>query len=297
MNIRENYNIKDQIYFKIDSIVNKYTEVDSIDKIRYLIMNNDKYVIIGDGSNVYFNQRYDGLVIKNKFSFINRYDAYDQSKGIIDEEYGYFIVGSGTILMDFIKHIAGLGYDLSSMAGIPGTVGGAVYGNAGAYGVEIKDVLECAYLMDNNGDTFKYDNKQMKFDYRHSILKENGFFVTSCILKIRKNGDPNIINNRISEIIRIREKKLPPKELSCAGSFFKNIKLGDSKFPIAKLLDDIGAKGMSSGDICIYENHANILVNKGNGTATDIENLINQISEIIFGRFGLVLEVEVQYIN
>jgi UDP-N-acetylmuramate dehydrogenase len=297
MEVHKDYNIKDHTFFKIDSIVKTYVETDKIDSIRHLMMNSDKYVIIGEGSNVYFNKAYDGTVIKNKFSFINRYDAYDQNKGSLDEDYGYFVVGSGTILMDLITHIADLGYDLSSMAGIPGTVGGAIYGNAGAYGVEMKDVCECVYVMDDNGETQKYDNEQMKFDYRHSALKENKLFAISCILKIGRCRDIDIIKEKINNIIKIREGKLPPKELSCAGSFFKNIKLGKSKLPIAKLLDEIGVKGMSSGDICVYENHSNIIINKGNGTADDVEALITRISEIIFTKFGIVLEVEVQHIK
>ncbi len=296
MEIHHNFNIKNKIYFRIGGIVKSYIETNKLEDIRNLIMTNEKYVIIGEGSNIYFDQTYEGIVIKNCFSFIQQCDVYSQN-GIIDNNYGYFMVGSGTILMDFIEYVANMGYDLSNMAGIPGTIGGAIYGNAGAYGVEMKDICECAYLMDNTGYVHKYDNNEMKFGYRDSIIKKNKFFITSCILKIRKYNSPEQINDKIKEIINIRSTKLPPKNLPCAGSFFKNIMFGEFKIPVAKLLDDIGTKNMSSGDICVYENHSNVLVNKGNGTASDIQNLIHRIEELIFEKFGIYLDIEVQYIT
>ncbi len=245
------------------------------------------YVLIGGGSNLLISDNgYDGLIIKLSICGLKLLDPVT------------IHCGAGEDLMALVNYsvdnnLTGLEF----ASGIWGTVGGAIYGNAGAYGGEIKDVLTGITLVDRQGNVKQVNREYCRFAYRDSYLKVTKEVVVDCTLRLQ-TGDKQEIRNRINEIIAIRKTKHPD---SCsAGSFFKNIPDPTQpygKLPAGKLLEEIGSKTMSVGGAKVYEKHANIIINGGNATSQDIRDLADILKQKVFERFGIMLEEEVQQIG
>lgn len=273
-----------------------FIEIDKLDdlvKIIQLCINeNIKFKVIGDGTNIFFSDDgYDGIIIHNLCSFIEKVFFYG-----MNDNYGMFVVGSGTKLSYFIDYMAEIGFDCSKLSGIPGTIGGAVCGNAGAYGVEMKDFVSAGSIIESNGNIKFITNKDFLFSYRNSIIKSNNFVILSLIVKIPK-GDHSLIKKNIIKIIEIRNSKLP-NNMPSIGSFFKNINLNGTKIPVGWLLDQVGAKNISYGEISTYSKHANIIVNKNkNGTSNEINIFVDILKQKVFNRYGILLEEEVEFIK
>src|SRR3990167_9466549 len=216
-------------------------------------------------------------------------------------------IKSGTILQDLVNFANQNGLaGLEKMTGIPGTVGGAVYGNAGAYDQTISD-----YIVEVKSLTGIQLKNNCHFDYQYSIFKQNH----SPILEIKfslKPADSKELKKIAKETISARLEKYPPG-IKCPGSFFKNIlattlskkilsHIPDEKIPYGKvsvgyLLEEVGAKGDHLGEIEITSYHANLFINKGSGTAKDFYNLANKYFLKVRREFGIDLEPEVQLIN
>ena len=257
------------------------------------------YQIIGGGSNVVFPDEFlNRLIIK-----INNKDfKIIRNKAIID---------AGAPLFLSIKKMinAGLG-GLETLSGIPGTIGGAIVGNAGAYGHSISEVIEKAQIY-NGKKVLWLKNKDCDFRYRESIFKRRRDFVILKVVFNLKKGDKKELQKTSKEIVIERLKKYPTG-LKCAGSFFKNLvvkeikpeilklidknKIIEEKVPTGYLLEEVGAKGMKIGDIAVADYHANLLVNRGNGKASDIKKLAKILKEKVEKRFGIILEEEVRYL-
>ncbi len=263
------------------------------------------WYVIGEGSNLIVADRgYPGFVIRNHIEkFVRR---------------GHSVtVGAGNNLLDFVRKLNSLGLrGIERMAGIPGTVGGAIYGSAGAYGNEIKDVLVKVRLFD--GKQFRNFNKsQCRFGYRESIFKKHkDWVVTEATLRLGTGSKKEL--QRISrEIIKLRTKKYPPG-LRCPGSFFKNIKLSDirpvsrrraflkklnrskiiyGKVPTGYLLETAGARGMRAGSILVAKHHANLIYNPGKGRASDVWKLAQKLKRLVKNKFGITIQEEVQYLG
>lgn len=172
--------------------------------------------------------------------------------------------------------------------GIPGTVGGGVYMNAGAYGGEIKDICESVDVMDAEGNCKTLSAEEMQFSYRHSRLEEDGGVVVSAVFKL--NPKPcEEVRARMQELIGKR-KTSQPLDLPSAGSAFKRPVGGYA----AALIDDAGLKGFRVGDAAVSEKHAGFAVNLGNATAEDVKSLLRQVSNIVFEKSGIRLEPEVR---
>ena len=172
--------------------------------------------------------------------------------------------------------------------GIPGTVGGGVYMNAGAYGGEICNVCEVVEIMDRNGNLRMIPRKEMEFSYRHSALEETGEIVISVVFTLTK-GDPETIRAKMKELIGKRSAS-QPLDLPSAGSAFKRPVGGYA----AALIDDAGLKGYQVGGAAISEKHAGFAVNLGGATAEDVQNLLKQVSDKVFEKSGIRLEPEVR---
>lgn len=261
------------------------------------------WFVIGSGSNIVASDSgYEGLIIK-----INIQDFKISG--------GKVIVGGGNNLLAFIKRINGLGFSgMEKMAGIPGTVAGAIYGNAGAYGEEIKDNIVRVRIFD--GKKFKWiSKKECKFGYRNSYFKKNKkWIIVRAEFKFKK-GDPKKLDQISRGIMRLREKKYR-RGILCPGSFFKNIVLKDldkmklkrilgkideskinhGKLPSGYLLEEVGAKGMRFGNIYVSKNHGNLIFNNGGGRASDIKKLADILRDKVRKKFGILLEEEVQYL-
>ena len=176
---------------------------------------------------------------------------------------------------------------LEAMAGIPGTLGGAIRMNAGAYGSEMKDVVVCSKCMDLDGNIQQVDFAEHQFSYRRSAFEENGLILLETSLKL-KIGEKQEIQNKMQEYKNLRKQK-QPLEFPNAGSIFK--RKGD--ILIAKLIDECGLKGYCVGDAQVSTKHSGFIINRGNATAKDVLNLIDVIGQNVKQKFDVDVALEI----
>ena len=172
--------------------------------------------------------------------------------------------------------------------GIPGTVGGGVYMNAGAYGGEMKDVVETVEVMDPMGNIRYLSRGEMAFSYRHSRLEESGEIVISAIFRLQ-SAEPEEIRAKMKEL-QAKRSVSQPLDLPSAGSAFKRPAQGYA----AALIDQSGLKGYRVGGAAISTKHAGFAVNMGGATAEDVKQLLQQVSDIVYEKNGIRLEPEVR---
>ncbi len=285
--------------------------LDGIKKWKELIFslseNQKKIFILGGGTNVLFaDEGFDGLVIKNSMDGIE----FTEIENMIR-------VGSGTevsALLEFciLNSLQGLEW----AGGLPGTVGGAIRGNAGAFNGETKDnTWEVISLDLNSLKTIKRTASECDFSYRYSIFKKpaKNEIIISSVFNLEK-GDGEEIKNKIYEKIEHRKKR-HPLEYPNLGSIFKNVPFvlfSDEKqkelsqyvkndpFPVvptAKLIFLAGLKGKKIGNVMVSEKHTNFIVNLGNGKAQEVKELIEVIKNKIKEKFGITLEEEIMYLD
>lgn len=242
--------------------------------------------VIGGGYNIIFDDNgFRGLIIKNKASRIKL-----KGNGLLE-------VDAGTSIADLVEftRIHGLS-GLEFMAGIPGTVGGAVYGNAGAFGEGIGSRVQKGWLISVQGKEKVLKGEDLYFGYRWSILKSSKEILLKVLLLLRKDSSDSVAA-RINENLKLRKQKLPPSNLACGGSFFKNPELpSGKKVAAAYLLEQVGAKGIRLGGAVVYKGHANFIYNRGGATAGDIMALSAILKERVKKKFGIELEEEVNFL-
>lgn len=175
--------------------------------------------------------------------------------------------------------------------GIPGTIGGAVFMNAGAYDGEIAHVIESAEIIDEECNIVRLSNKDLDFGYRSSIVMKKGYTVLSAVFKLEK-GQVKTIKELVDDLTNKRESK-QPLEYPSAGSTFKR----PTGYFAGKLIQDAGLKGYSIGGAAVSEKHSGFVINKGNATAKDITDLIKYIQDEIKRQFGVELHPEVRIIG
>lgn len=240
--------------------------------------------LLGGGSNVLVSDSgFEGLVIRNesKDIVVNRDNVTCQS---------------GALLEDTVNRACKQGLSgLEFAAGIPGTVGGAVRGNAGAFGESVGDRLTKATILTTEGDIKEVDRGYFQFGYRESRLKQTLDVLLSATFQLTC-GDKAEIEERIAGNLKKRKESLPSQEKS-AGCFFKNVVLNGKKVSVGLLLDQAGAKRMGQGDAKVFAGHANILINTGSASAEDVRRLVSKLRRKIREKFGIKLEQEVVYIN
>jgi UDP-N-acetylmuramate dehydrogenase len=238
-----------------------------------------KVFVMGAGSNVIFDDAgFRGLVVRFR-------------GGDLKVEGEKIVVDAGVLMPKLVRAAAEAGLaGLEAWSGLPGTVGGAVYGNAGSFGVEVKDVLEKAEVFVPGEGVKEFGVEDFEFDYRSSKLKrgENSV-VLRAVFKL-KTGDAEEIKANMKEITGKRVGKQPPGA-SC-GSFFKN----PVDHPAGWLLDQCGLKGRRVGGAMISEDHANFFLNKESAKASDILELARLAKEAVKEKFGIELEEEVVYV-
>ena len=250
------------------------------------------FILIGGGSN---------LVVSDKplNCFVIRYVS---EKPIIQRNGGEFKISGGTILDQFVSHVAELGIEgINYASGIPGTVAGAVVGNAGAFGRQIGDVLTNAVLLTKSGDKKNVTNKDLRFAYRYSALKESGDIVLEATLQLNDGNKAGLLKQR-QEWLNLRKERHPdPKTYPCAGSFFRNIEptsKADKRQAAAWYLEQAGAFDLSVGGALVFHGHANMIINKdGRATAQDVYELSKKMMEIVNDKFKLNLVREVQLVG
>lgn len=176
-------------------------------------------------------------------------------------------------------------------AGIPGTLGGAVMMNAGAYGGEMKDIVEYVQLMDRNGNLIEKTCEEMDFSYRHSIVENGEYIVTGATLKLEP-GDMEAISARMEELAIARKTK-QPLEFPSAGSTFKR----PEGYFAGKLIMDAGLRGYQVGGAQVSEKHCGFVINKGGATAQDVLQLVEDVKKKVYEEFQVELEPEVKMVG
>ena len=185
---------------------------------------------------------------------------------------------------------AGLG-GMEFAAGIPGSVGGAVVMNAGAYGGEMKDIIEKVYVLDENGAQLELDRDALDLGYRHSCIPDKKYIVTKVVLELVPRNEAEI-RSKMKELNEKRAEK-QPLQYPSAGSTFKR----PEGYFAGKLIMDAGLRGYQVGGAQVSEKHCGFVINKGDATAADICQLMRDVSDKVQAQFGVVLEPEVKMIG
>jgi UDP-N-acetylmuramate dehydrogenase len=260
----------------------------------------EPHVVIGGGTNlVVADAGFNGIVLRYTGNKIERKDSALTAQ-------------AGALLQSVVDASMEHGLKgLQTMTGIPGYLGGAVYGNAGAYGRSIHEMAEQVRFA-VHGQIKTFDNAACQFQYRDSIFKAHkDWVILSATLRLTE-GDPAELSQQAAEIRAIRDEKYPPS-MKCAGSIFKNLiaaqlpphvqalipprQIREGKIASAWFLEQTGVKGLRKGDIQVATYHANLIYNDGHGTAADLVWVINELKHRVREQFGFDIEEEVQYIG
>lgn len=245
-------------------------------------MENIPYFILGNGSNLLVSDEgYRGMII-NISDNMNGVDIHD---GVIRAQAGAMLTKVGRLARD--NSLTGLEF----ASGIPGTIGGAVYMNAGAYGGEMKDVVVSVRAMDTDGRVYDLSVDEMDFSYRHSVIGERGLVVLEVMMKLAE-GNLDEIDSRMNELAEARRSK-QPLEYPSAGSTFKR----PEGYFAGKLIMDAGLRGYSVGGAQVSEKHCGFVVNRGGATASDVMTLIRDVQDKVREEFEVELETEVRLLG
>ncbi len=249
---------------------------------------NMPFLPLGGGTNILVQDSgLDGVVINLK-TFRMMQVIREEDKDV------ELFVEAGVPLQMLVNFCREKGYaGIEGLTGIPGTFGGAICGNAGSYGCEIKDVLKSVVIMSSDGRLDRLDAKDLGFGYRRSGIKPTDIVLNANVL-MRKD-DKGLVAGRAQKYLEEKRKTQPISERS-AGCVFKN-PAGGSVGPAGKLIEEAGCKGMKAGNIEVSSIHANFFVNRGSGTASDYLRLMREVSSIVEEKFGVLLEPEIRVIG
>jgi len=250
---------------------------------KYIKKNNLNYFIIGAGTNLLVDDKeFDEVVIslKNlKRYFVLKEEATDV----------YIYVESGIRMPSIALMLARRNFiNMEFMSTIPGTIGGAIVMNAGAYGMQMSDILDSVTYIDDLGEVkkLKLRDDHSCFSYRNSIFKNKGYIILSCVLKLKKANPGYSPMDYIRKITK-EKKSSQPLELNNAGSTFKN-----QEIPAWKIIDELGFRGYKIGDAMVSNKHANFIVNTADASFNDIYTLITKIKEASKEKLNIDLECE-----
>lgn len=278
--------MKNHTTFKIggtvDVMILPTNETEIIDSIKFLRDNDIKFMITGNGSNILVRDNgIRGVVVK------------------IGENINHIKVNEDKIaceagaLLSNISKVA-LNNNLKNFefaSGIPGTIGGAMVMNAGAYGGEMKDVVLRVKAMDKDNNVYEYTNEEMNFRYRNSRVWDEGLIVLSVELSL-ENGVYEEIKENIDKLTHKRTSK-QPLEYPSGGSTFKR----PDGYYAGKLIDDSGLRGLRYGGAMVSEKHCGFVINIDNATCNEVLNLIDVIKKVVMDKFGIELEREIKLIG
>jgi UDP-N-acetylmuramate dehydrogenase len=284
-NVRVNEPMASHCTFRAGGPAAYFVTADTRDEltalIEFLESSGEKYFILGNGSNILVSDKgYDGVMIRLGKAFESILRDGDR-----------LIAGSAAPLVRVSVYASDCGLSgLEFASGIPGSIGGAVYMNAGAYGGEIKQILEYAdILYHKEGHSFmqRKNAEELDLSYRHSSLKEFAGTVLEASF-VLKEDDKALIKQRMDELKTKRQEK-QPLEYGSAGSTFKR----PEGYFAGKLIEDSGLRGAACGDACVSEKHCGFIVNKGKASASDIYRLMCEVQEKVRADHGVSLEPEV----
>lgn len=257
-------------------------------------------VVIGDGTNLIVSDAgFRGIVLRYRASCISA-------------DGGLVTADAGAVLQDLVDFSITLGLKgLETLSGIPGSVGAAIYGNAGAYGHSIAERVVGVRFYDGHA-VRSFSNDECEFQYRESIFKRRKAWIIFSTTLSLDLDDAATLRATADGILKVRNEKFPVT-MKCAGSIFKNFLVNElpasvaeqvpasavreGKIPAAWFLERAGAKGMQRGDIHVATYHANLIYNAGAGTAADLRALILELKRRVREHFGIEIEEEVQYVG
>ncbi len=281
--IKTNEPLSKYTTFKIGGVADYIADPENVGQISDYIKLCDKYqipyFIMGNGSNILASDDgYRGMIIRI-CSSMNKICA-DGCK--LTAEAGALLTRVARVARD--NGLTGMEF----ASGIPGTVGGAVYMNAGAYGGEIKNIASSVKVLDENGEIYDISCKDMEFSYRHSIAEEKKLIILETVFELEK-GDISEIDEEMKKLSEARKSK-QPLEYPSAGSTFKR----PEGYFAGKLIMDSGLRGYSVGDAQISEKHCGFVINKGSATAKDVIRLVDDVKSKVYEQFGVELEMEIK---
>jgi UDP-N-acetylmuramate dehydrogenase len=281
--LRENVLLSEYSTFRIGGPARYLIEVDNAEDLKKVIQKalelNLQFIVIGGGSNILFSSKgYNGLVIvfksNNTFSINDNLIEVDASVSL-------------NYLVNKLNNYTGLEWAV----GIPGTVAGAINGNAGAFGGEMSELIKQVKVLeikDNQIIEKDFSKEDCKFSYRNSIFKNNpNLIITSAILELKKDSEENV-KQKIKNNLSKRMSK-QPKGFSI-GSIFKN----GEDFSAGELIEKAGLKGLQIGDAKISDEHANFIINLGKATSDDVLELIKIVKKEVKEKFSIDLEEEIK---
>ncbi|HBB54105.1 TPA: UDP-N-acetylenolpyruvoylglucosamine reductase [Candidatus Nomurabacteria bacterium] len=337
MKIHKDYNLSGLNTFGLAAKAKFFAEVNNEEELRKLFVDplftENTRLFLGKGSNILFTKDFDGIVILNKIQGIEV--LRENTKTVLVKSM------SGVIWHDLVVFTTKRGYwGIENLSLIPGTVGAAPMQNIGAYGAELRNVLESVETFDvKTGEKRIFNKEECEFGYRDSIFKnklKNRYFISAVVLKLSKFEKKNLTYKILADylnknkvevknssdiskaVAEIRCSKLPdPKLIGNAGSFFKNVFVGENKFnelmkifpdmphfeednmikvPAGWLIEQCGWKGKRVGNVGVHERQALVLVNYGEATGREIIELANKIIASVKEKFGLELTPEVNIV-
>lgn len=267
---------------KADYFVKPASENEVVVLVKELNENNIDFYIMGNGSNILASDDgYRGVIVYIGEN-LSDIELLDEST---------IKAGAGAMLSKVAR--VALDNSLSGMefaSGIPGSVGGAVVMNAGAYGGEIKDIIVKVKVCDKSGRIFEIANEELDFSYRHSAIQEEGYIVLGAIFTL-KPGNKEEISRTVKEISAKRKEK-QPLEYPSAGSTFKR----PEGYYAGKLIMDAGLRGYRVGGAMVSEKHCGFVINADNATASDVKKLMEDVADKVEEQYGVRLEPEVKFL-
>ena len=276
--------------FRIGGNCDIFVVASSVEEIKAVLKfateNSIQLYIVGNGSNLLVKDKgIRGIALKINLKGL-QIDKVDEDKVRVTAEAG---VQLGYLANELLKNNVG-GFEFAS--GIPGTIGGAVRMNAGAYGSEFKDIVVTTRALNYNGEEVVLSNEDQKFAYRSSLFCTEKLIILETVLELHYEENQAEIESKMKENMDARKEK-QPIEYPSAGSTFKR----GEDFITAKLIDECGLKGYSIGGAQVSEKHAGFIVNKGNATAEDVLKLVQYVKQCVKEKFGKDIELEVEVIG
>lgn len=267
---------------KADVLVEVKEEYQLVDLIKFNQKNNIETTIIGNGTNILVTDKgIRGCVI----IISKNYDRISLDGNLLRVSAGCLL--SKASKFSFENSLTGM----EEVSGIPGSLGGAVAMNAGAYGVEMKDIIKSVRLVSKTGEILEVSNEDMDFSYRHSKVFDDDLVVSEAVFELKKD-DKEKIYEKYEDFTNRRVTKQPLDKKS-AGSTFKR-PVGSYA---SKLIDECGLKGYRKGDCQVSEKHCGFLINNGNASYEEMINFIEEVASIVFEKTGFKLEREVKVIG
>ena len=282
--------MKKHTSFKIGGNADFFVKVKNEEEVKYILeicnKNSIPLTVVGNGSNLLVSDNgIKGIVLKINIDKVE-INKTETEKTMVTVGAG---VPLGKLAFELLNESLS-GFEFAS--GIPGTIGGAVRMNAGAYGSEFKDIVVETKCMDYNGNIVVLNNEQQSFEYRKSIFKNEKYIILETKLQLIQVEDNSVIKEKMNEYKKSRLEK-QPIEYPSAGSTFKR----GNDFITAKLIDECGLKGYTVGGAKVSEKHAGFVINTGNATSEDVLKLIGIIKEEVLKKFGREIELEVEVIE